>query len=75
MTTSTHICLGGLRDSIALLHATNDTIDGGAAVGGAAFWASALDEQLRAADSSYDLRRDRDARGHLLPGSGLCAMR
>lgn len=71
MTSSVHIGLQGLRDAIELLAHTKNTIEGGAAVGSGAFWACALDEQLRAADGTYDDRRDADTQGQLMPGIRL----
>ncbi|MFL0361340.1 hypothetical protein [Curtobacterium flaccumfaciens] len=71
MTSSVHIGLQGLRDAVELLRPTKNTIEGAAAVGSGAFWACALDEQLRAADGTYDERRDIDEQGQLMPGIRL----
>lgn len=71
MTTNIHVGLSGLRDALVLLQHTNDTLDGASAVGTSAFWACALDEQLRAVDPEYERRRDEDAGGRLLPGIRL----
>lgn len=71
MTSSVHIALQGLRDAVELLAPTKNTIEGAAAVGSGAFWACALDEQLRANDTTYDGRRDQDQQGQILPGIRL----
>lgn len=71
MTTPKHVALQGLRDAVELLQPTHNTVEGAAAVGSGAFWACALDEQLRAADPTYEGRRDTDAQGLLLPGIRL----
>ncbi|WIB64046.1 hypothetical protein [Curtobacterium sp. MCBD17_040] len=71
MTTNIHVGLSGLRDALVFLENTNNTLDGASAVGTSAFWACALDEQLRAVDSEYERRRDDSAGGRLLPGIRL----
>lgn len=71
VTTNIEVGIRGLRDGITTIHQTEDPTMGGAAVGTAAFWACALDEQLRAVDPTYDQRRDDDEDGRLMPGLRL----
>jgi len=72
MTTNVHVAIHALREALAVLHSTSDLTAGGAAAGTAAFWACALDEQLRAAEpGAYDERRDGSEDGAVLPGIRL----
>lgn len=71
MTTNVEVGLHGLQVAVKELLNTEMPLAGSAAVGTGAFWACALDEQLRAVDGKYDSLRDADSNGSLLPGLRL----
>ena len=71
MTTNVEVALHALGAAIETMNSTTDLTAGSAAVGTAAFWACALDEQLRETDPGYDARRNASQDGAVLPGVRL----
>ncbi|MBF4602848.1 hypothetical protein [Curtobacterium sp. VKM Ac-2884] len=71
MATNVSIAMHALGAAIETMNSSSDLTIGSAAVGTAAFWACALDEQLRVTDPTYDARRDANPDGEVLPGIRL----